>query len=473
MSMSNDRGFGSVLSNRQFRNLWASQVINQTAQNCINFVQIILVEQLTGSSTQLGVVILSFTLPGVLFSPIAGIMVDRWPKKWILVGSNALRALLVCGYLLALAVLKGFPLLLAIYLLTFVTAAIAQFFGPAEGATIPLLVGEERLLAANSIFSLTLAASQVAGLIVLGPLIVKLIGVRASFFIIALAYVVAAWFVSRLPKDPPHVLNKASPDPNGVASGWRRAWAELREGWTFVATHRKVLLPVMQLALVATLLMVMATLAPGFAARVLGMAPEDAVVVFAPAGAGMLAAIVLLGRYGYLLRKDVASYACLASAGVGFLLLGLVSRGFHTLKMPIFDVFPQWAFSMTSAVAAISLLMGLSMSSANILATTLVQENTPARMRGRVFALQFMLNSGAGLIPMFALAAIADLWGIPRVLMAISVMVLGVAMGAYLLSERAVPAFSPDLASPADRMQPSSVSGDGNQRPIDKPMKMQ
>jgi MFS family permease len=461
--MANDRGFGSVLSNRQFRNLWASQAINQTAQNCINFVQIVLVEQLTGSSTQLGVVILSFTLPGVLFSPIAGIVVDRWPKKWILVGSNALRSFLVLGYLLVLATLHGFPLLLAIYLLTFVTSAIAQFFGPAEGATIPLLVGEERLLAANSIFSLTLAASQVAGLIVLGPLIVKLVGVRVSFLIIVIAYAVAAWFVSRLPRDPAHALNTASHGPDGVTSGWRRAWADLREGWTFVATHRKVLLPVMQLALVATLLMVMATLAPGFASRVLGMRPEDAVVVFAPAGVGMLAAIMLLGRFGYVLRKDIASYAGLASAGLGFLLLGLVSRGFHTLKMPIFDVFPQWAFSMTSAVMGISLLLGISMSSSNILATTLVQENTPARMRGRVFALQFMLNSGAGLIPMFALAAVADLWGIPRVLMAISVIVFVAAGGAYLLSDRSTPVFSPELASPSDITRNTPPSGDGNQ----------
>ncbi|MCC7353908.1 MAG: hypothetical protein IT330_09140, partial [Anaerolineae bacterium] len=207
-------------------------------------------------------------------------------------------------------------------------------------------------------------------------------------------------------------------------------------------------------------------------ARVLGMSPEDAVVVFAPAGVGMLVAIVLLGRYGYLLRKDIASYVCLASAGIGFLLLGLVSRGFHTLKMPIFDVFPQWAFSMTSAVAAISLLLGISLSAANILATTLAQENTPARMRGRVFALQFMLNSGAGLIPMFALAAVADLWGIPRVLMAISGIVLAAAAGAYLLSTRVAPAFPPGLASPPDLARQSPASGDGNQRPIDKYAKM-
>jgi MFS family permease len=458
MSNFNGRGFGPVLANRQFRNLWASQAINQTAQNCINFVQIVLVERLTGSSTQLGLVILAFTLPGVLFSPIAGIVVDRWPKKRILFGSNLLRALLICGYLLALATLKGFPLLLAIYLLTFVTSAIAQFFGPAEGATIPLLVGEERLLAANSIFSLTLAASQVAGLIVLGPLIVKLIGVRASFLILAVAYLVAAWLVSRLPRDPAHAL--AAPARGAdVVSGWRRAWVELREGWTFVATQRKVLLPVMQLALVATLLMVMATLAPGFAARVLGMLPEDAVIVFAPAGAGMLAALIFLGRFGYLLRKEVASYVSLALVGIGFLLLGFVSRGFHTLQMPIFEAFPEWALSMTSAVAAISLLLGFSMSATNVLATTLVQENTPARMRGRVFALQFMLNSGAGLLPMFALAAIADLWGIPRVLMAIAVVVLLAAGGAYLLNGRAAPLL-PSEAPSSQAASPSSGSGE-------------
>jgi hypothetical protein len=99
------------------------------------------------------------------------------------------------------------------------------------------------------------------------------------------------------------------------------------------------------------------------------------------------------------------------------------------------------------------------MSATNVLATTLVQENTPARMRGRVFALQFMLNSGAGLLPMFALAAIADLWGIPRVLMAIAVVVLLAAGGAYLLNGRAAPLL-PSEAPSSQAASPSSGSGE-------------
>ena len=435
MSYAGDSGFRSVLSNSHFRNLWASQAINQTAQHSIHFVQMILVEQLTGSSTQLGVVILAFTLPGVIFSPLAGVVVDRWPKKWILVGSNLLRAILVGGYLLALATLHGLPLLLTIYALTFVTSAIAQFFGPAEGAIIPMLVGETRLLAANSIFSLTLAASQVAGLIVLGPLIVKLVGFNVAFLTLMIAYAIAAALVSKLPRDHRGSLDlDAAEVREEAASQWQQIRADLREGWHFVATNRVVLIPVMQLAMTSALVMIMATLAPGFASRVLGMQPEDAVFVFAPAGVGMLAATTLLGRFGYRLRKDVASYIFLAIAALGFALLGLVSRGFDVHKMPIFEVFPHWAITVTSAIMGISLILGLAMSAANILATTLVQENTPAHIRGRVFALQFMLNTGLGIIPMLIMAAVADIVGIPRVLLGIAVVILVLTALAFLLS---------------------------------------
>lgn len=437
MTYKGESGFRSVLSNSHFRNLWASQAINQTAQHSINFVQMVMVERLTGSSTQLGVVILAFTLPGVLFSPLAGVVVDRWPKKWILVGSNLLRAILVGGYLLALATLHGVPLLLAIYTLTFVTSAIAQFFGPAEGATIPMLVGEERLLAANSIFSLTLASSQVAGLIVLGPLIVKLVGFDVAFITLMIAYAIAAAFVSRLPRDHRGSLELDTAEVREeAASQWQRIGADLREGWRFVVTNRVVLIPVMQLALTSALVMILATLTPGFAARVLGMQPEDAVFVFAPAGIGMLIATTLLGRFGYRLRKDIASYLFLVAAAIGFGLLGLVSRGFNVLQMPIFEVFPHRALTMTSAIMGISLVLGLAMSAANILATTLVQENTPAYIRGRVFALQFMLNTGIGIVPMLIMAAVADLVGIPRVLMGISGAILALTALAFLLSLR-------------------------------------
>jgi len=143
MSQQPSRGFGPVLRNPHFRSLWMAQLLCQTSQHAIHFVQLVLIEQLTGSAMHIGFTILAFSLPGVIFSPIAGVVVDRFPKKYVLVASNLIRVVLAASYVLVLATLHGTWELLAIYTLTFLTATLAQFFGPAEAATIPLLVGEQ------------------------------------------------------------------------------------------------------------------------------------------------------------------------------------------------------------------------------------------------------------------------------------------------------------------------------------------
>jgi len=420
MALHEEQGFGPVLASRAFRALWIAQLLAQTAQNGIHFVQMVLIERLTGSSVHLGLVILSFSLPGIVFSPVAGVVVDRLSKKQILVASNIVRVLAVFSYLLLLATLQGGALLLAIYLLTFLTSTIGQFFSPAQAATIPLLVGEERLVTANSLFNLTLAISQVVGLIIFGPLVVKIVGVQGGFVSIALMYLAATVLVSRIPRD-----EKPRRPAVDLGSVWVHLGHEVRGGWLFVVTNRRVYLAIGHLALVASLIMILAMLVPGFAARVMGLAPEDSVVVFAPAGVGMLVATGLLGRLGYRLNRDVASHLALGLAGFAFALLAWISRGYSTLRIPILEVHPQAFLSLTGAVMAISFLLGFSLSTVNILAQTALQIHSPPNVRGRVFAVQFMLNNLVGIPPMLAIGYLADRFGIPSILRVLSWFVLG------------------------------------------------
>ena len=161
----------------------------------------VLIEKLTGSAMHLGLIILAFSLPGVIFSPIAGVAVDRFPKKLILVGSNLIRVFLALSYIAILNLLSGTWELVAIYTVTFLMATLAQFFAPAEAATIPLLVGEDLLLPANSLFTLTMAISQVIGLLILGPLVTSLLQVQGGFILIAIFYLGATLAVSTLPMD--------------------------------------------------------------------------------------------------------------------------------------------------------------------------------------------------------------------------------------------------------------------------------
>jgi MFS family permease len=400
-----------------------AQLLCQTSQHAIHFVQLMLIEQLTGSAMHIGFTILAFSLPGVIFSPVAGVVVDRFPKKYVLVASNLARVVLAASYVPVLATLHGTWELLAIYTLTFLTATLAQFFSPAEAATIPLLVGEERLYAANSLFSLTMVVSQAVGLLILGPLLVSLARVQGGFLIISAMYLAAAILVSTLPLDKPH---------SGAAAatiGWREVWVEFKEGLQFVSGQ-----PRLQSAMVH---MVMAMLAPGYSARVLGMAPQNAVIVFAPAGVGMLAATLLAGRWGHLLRRFRFGYIGLILVGLLFAALGLLSMDYQRLLQPILDVYPGAAFSLTSGTMVIALLLGLCMSTVNILAQTVLQRESPAHLRGRVFSVQFMLNSLVGIPPMLALGMMADAVGIPPALIIAGLITIGMAVISLLLRRRA------------------------------------
>lgn len=436
MPETKDRGFGPVLANHHFRALWLAQLFAQTSQHAIHFIQMVLIEKLTGSTIHLGFTILAFTLPGVLFSPVAGVAVDRLPKKWILVGSNIIRVGFALSYLLIVHSLVGAWQLVAIYFVTFLTATLAQFFSPAEASTIPLIVGEGLLLPANSLFTLTMAISQVVGLLVLGPLAVSLLKVEGGFVLIAVLYLGAALSVSRLPRDrwPERPTEAAT-------SGWQRLWQDIREGWQFVSRQRKVLSAMTQLVTISTLVMIMAMLAPGYAARVLGMRPENAIIVFLPAGVGMLLATGITGRWGHILRRIGFGRIGLILAGLAFAGMGWLSLDYQRLLKPLLEVYPHAAFSLTTATMALGLVLGLCLSSVNILSQTTLQAESPARIRGRVFAVQFMLNNLIGIPPMLGLGGMADSIGIPRVLEIVGIGAIVMALLSAAIGRLPLPEF--------------------------------
>ncbi len=399
---SQEEGFGAVIRNRHFLFLWIAQAISQTAQNGIHFVQMVLIEKLTGSTSHMAVIILAFSLPGVLFSSFAGIVVDRLSNKVVMIASNALRVLTVSGYIFFLYTLRGGYLLLALYLLTFISSAIGQFFSPAQAATIPLLVGEKRLLSANALFNLTLIITQVVGLIILAPLGVKLLGIDHSFLFIAVMYLAATLLVSLLPRDAPKL------ERNSQLSPLEEAWEEIQEGWRFVVSHRPIFLAISQLTLVATLFLTLAMLAPGFAARVLHLAPEDAIYVFSPAGLGLVLATILVGRYGHRFRRESLS-------NTGLLTLGLTLMGLT------FVAGRMGSFSLISPLTVISILaflMGAEIAMITVPAQTVMQERSPAEIRGRVIAFYFMTSNLVAIPPMLFIGVVADqigrLLGDPR-----------------------------------------------------------
>src|SRR6266487_5981205 len=165
--------FQSVLKNRSFLLLWLAQLLSQIAFNAGNYGIITIVTAVTHSTVLVGFAIVSFTLPAVPFSLLAGVYIDYLDKRLVLWVSNLLRA--AASGLIVFALLWNPRTVIALFFLTFVISLVTQFFTLAEASAIPLLVGKNDLGPALSLFSITLTIAQVLGFLLIGGLITALL----------------------------------------------------------------------------------------------------------------------------------------------------------------------------------------------------------------------------------------------------------------------------------------------------------
>ena len=425
--MTEARGYLAVLQNRNFLALWLAQIVSLLALNCSLFVTLFLIEEATQSTTQDAAVIAAFSLPAVFLAAIAGIIVDRVSKKDMLVVSNGLRVFsqLLLTLLAAWGLGKQINTAVFVsftYVAIFFSSAVGQFFAPAEGSTIPLLVGRDGLFAANSLFTLTVVGTQVAAVIILVPVTIKTLGIISTLLLLAVFYIIATILVSFLPRDP--APNRRAFSPRSMA---KRAWDDLAEGWWFSLSHPPILLGIFQISLVTALVYVVAAIGPGYAARVLGLATEDAIFVFSPAGAGILIASLFVVRYGQHFARHTLPIAGTVLMGAAFFVLGLVGVVGGSTRAPIFHLHPDLTVSATTLITITSVFAGIALAMILIPAQTAVQEGALDENRGRVLTVQFTLANALGVVPLLTIGGLADVFGIPNV-------TIGVGLGLVLIA---------------------------------------
>src|SRR5690348_2869263 len=91
-------GEQSIWRNREFLLLWLAQAISQTAQNAIWYGIVVLVQRQGHSSTLLSLAVLTLIIPSVIFGVLAGVYVDRWDKRTVLIGTNLVRGTIAFSY---------------------------------------------------------------------------------------------------------------------------------------------------------------------------------------------------------------------------------------------------------------------------------------------------------------------------------------------------------------------------------------
>jgi MFS family permease len=417
-----EAGALAAFRNVSFLRLWLSQAATQIGGNMVLYGLTVIVVSSTRSNTAVSLLILSFLVPAVLFSAVAGVYVDRIDRRLILIATNVLRgAAFIALYLVG----TNFALIL---LLNVFVSTVTVFFAPAEAAMIPVLLPRNQLLAANGIFTLTLNAAFALGFALLGPLVVNLASPEAVILVVAGLYFLAAMFCYTLP---------ASPPPAGVVHGRRLAVGEaeravgstlsqLREGLVFISSNRAIGWSLLYLGIAASLVGVLGVLGPDFAQSALGLDAKDFAVVVLPLGFGIVTGILLLNAYGqYLPRRRVieGGLIALGTALAALSAAGPISRLLQRADGPGgLDL--TAVTSLLAIVVAIAFFAGIAYGLVAIPAQTQLQEDLPADVRGRVFGVLNMLVSVASFLPIIIVGPISDLVGTTTVIFVVALGVL-------------------------------------------------
>ncbi len=177
----------SPIQNRNFVLLLIAQTISSFGDALTILTLFILVNKLTGSTAAIASLSIVVAIPSIVFGLIAGVFVDKFDRKRIMLASDLLRGMLVLG----LVFVQNKDNLVLMYILSFLQAAVGTFFGPARGAVMQQILKPNQFMAANSISQTAMIASSMVGTALAGIIV----GLTGSF---ALAFVLdtVTFFVS-------------------------------------------------------------------------------------------------------------------------------------------------------------------------------------------------------------------------------------------------------------------------------------
>ncbi|MEO1670930.1 MAG: MFS transporter [Cyanobacteria bacterium J06631_2] len=406
------QGFAPVLSNKQFLILWSGQIFSQLADKIYLVMMIAIVAnqfQLPNQpiSRWVSPIMIAFTIPAVLFGSLAGVYVDRWRKKPVLVISNLLRGLLVLtlpplllvsqGQTLGGSIALGFALMLGV---SFAVSTFTQFFAPAEQAVIPLIVEEQNLLAANSLYTTTMMALLIIGFAIGEPLLdladsfaaqVNLPSGIGKELLVGGAYAIAGLILLTLTTGEKIEQSQSTP----------HVWADIKEGIDYLGQKPRVRNALIQLVILFSIFAALAVLAVSLAEQIPQLEADQFGILLAAAGVGMGASAAILGSKGHNIER--AKLSLIGSIGVAASLAGL-SLATHDL---------WFALIMTTLLGAFAALVGVPMQ-------TTIQSRTPEVMRGKVFGLQNNAVNIALSLPLVLAATAEARFGLPGVILGLA-----------------------------------------------------
>jgi predicted MFS family arabinose efflux permease len=386
------KGFSALLGNPSFMWLWAAQILCQVADKILMVLAISLLpiyripERFASSSGS--AILIANTIPAILLGAIAGILVDRYRKKQVMVMTNLLRALAVP---LILLLPKEFTLLLLVIL---AVSTVTQFFSPAEQSIIPLVVPPHNLLTANALFAITQLGAITVGFAI-GEPVLSSIGKHfhetGKTLFLSGVYLVAALCCQMMRSPEQRLPQRQGRSINPIP--------DLQDGLSYLRSNRPVQGAIIQLTLIYSIIAALQVLSIKLGTEI-GLKPAQFGFLVAATGVGLVLGAGVLGQLGSRIQNKPLPV-------LGFAIVSLVLVGYILLK--------TLAMALT-----LSIILGFGAALIAVPVRTLIQEKTPEAMRGKVFGFENNVENIALSLPLALAGPLADRFGLDAVLVVLS-----------------------------------------------------
>jgi MFS family permease len=408
------RGFKELLRNREFQLIWGSQIASQLADKFLVYSLLSATYERSAANTQEAVVLLAYTFPSVLLSPIAGVYADRFDKRRLMMFTNIIRGVLILLIPASSLVPYFRTVTWHLLLVTLLFSSVGQFFAPAEASSLPFIMPRRSLVTATSVFTLTVVGTLVVGLPI-SSVLVRL-APFAPYFVAAALFGGAA--VANISMRT-NLSARSTERPHDLGRNWAESmWSELTETVHFLRDRRPLLRAFGQLGLAVMLIFSLFTLAQGYMKTELHLDPRDSYLILVPAATGMGVVAVYLGR-GRLAARSGLIGAALIVLGVILVLMGTAPALITQLRI-------RGALIAFAAVAGF--FFGGAFGAVFIPAVTLLQESTEPEQRGRTFGAMFTVLNLAIAVPLFLAGLAADTFGLKIVLVMMGLLLVTAAL---------------------------------------------
>lgn len=303
--------------------------------------------RLHGTPTQITLILISFILPLAVVGPVAGVFVDRWDVKRTMIASDLIRAVLAVLLIFARQPYQIYVLLLAL-------STVSSFFLPAQSVTVRTIVPKEGLMAANALISQAFQVMQIISPAIAGAL-VALLGERSCFYLDAISFVFSALMLSTL---------TVSREPSTGGKSLSAIYADLTSGMKFIFTHSTMSFVILSMTTGMFAIRCFSALIAVYVRDLLKATAVLFGMLSSMVGVGMIVGTQVVTRLARRHSKRHLVIAGLLGISVSIFLLGAVVHTVVTLLT--------------------TLVMGFSVALILIPAQTVMQEETPPAMLGRV-----------------------------------------------------------------------------------------